>query len=84
MNKITFPLKKGMQGRKVGDLQDALQLLLDKAIILREDEDTRQERSTAIHLERAKEVYGRITNELMRIFQRDRSLKVIGLLERYM
>mgnify|MGYP001562357018 CR=1 FL=1 len=38
MNKITFPLKQRMQGAAVADLQDALQLLLDRGVLLRDDE----------------------------------------------
>jgi hypothetical protein len=30
MNTIIFPLKPGMQGKSVANLQDGLQLLLDK------------------------------------------------------
>lgn len=78
MTKISSPLKQDMQGPEVGDLQDALQLLLDKGIILRGNENDRQERSTALQLERAKEVYGRITRELVRIFQEDRGLEENG------
>jgi hypothetical protein len=30
MNKIIFPLKPGMRGKSVANLEDGLQLLLDK------------------------------------------------------
>jgi hypothetical protein len=34
MNKITFPLKLRMKSDAVADLQDALQVFLDQAILL--------------------------------------------------
>jgi hypothetical protein len=37
MNKIIFPLEPRMKEPEVGDLQDALQLLLDRGVILRDD-----------------------------------------------
>jgi hypothetical protein len=37
MNQITFPLKHRMQGAAVADLQDALQLVLDRGVILATD-----------------------------------------------
>ncbi len=42
MNKITFPLKRGMKRLAVGDLQDALQLLLNRGVLLANDEAARR------------------------------------------
>jgi hypothetical protein len=41
MNKITFPWKLRMRGPEVADLQDALQLLLDRGALLAGDEAAR-------------------------------------------
>ena len=48
MNKIIFPLKPQMQGSEVADLQAALQMLLDRSLILATDEGVRQELSSAV------------------------------------
>ena len=72
MNKIIFPLDLGMKGPEVGDLQDALQLLLDKAIILRGDDTARQELSAALQQERTEKTYGRVTSKLVSVFQEER------------
>ena len=45
MNRIIFPLEPQMQGPEVADLQAALQLLLDRGFILRDDEGVRRELS---------------------------------------
>lgn len=68
MNKITFPLKQGIQGSRVGDLQDALQLLLDKAIILRENEAANRELSSSLRPERLGQLYGSTTHKMINIF----------------
>ncbi|MCL6542209.1 MAG: hypothetical protein K6T87_16760 [Roseiflexus sp.] len=54
MNKITFPLKRQMQGPKVADLQDALKLLLDRGLILGQDEGVRRNLLAALQPERDK------------------------------
>ena len=41
MNKMTFPLKQRIQGSAVSDLQDALQLFLNRSALLRDDETLR-------------------------------------------
>ena len=43
MNKIIFPLRSQMESTEVGDLQTALQLPLDRGVILARDEDARWE-----------------------------------------
>ena len=56
MNKITFPLKQRMQGAAVADLQDALQLLLDRGFILANGDGARRELSAALERERTKQL----------------------------
>jgi hypothetical protein len=42
MNNITFPLKPQMRGPEVADLQAALWQLLERGVILRDDEGPRR------------------------------------------
>lgn len=74
MNKITFPLKARMQGAAVADLQDALQLLLERRVLLRDDEGARREQSALLQRERAAQTYGPATAKLVSIFQEERRL----------
>jgi len=74
MNKITFPLKLRMKGPKVADLQDALTLLLDRGLILREDEGARRELLDALRPERDRQTYDDVTAKLVSIFQHERGL----------
>ncbi|MCL6542207.1 MAG: hypothetical protein K6T87_16750 [Roseiflexus sp.] len=74
MNKITFPLRRQMQGSKVADLQDALKLLLDRGLILREDEGARRELLVALRPERDRQSYDDVTARLVSMFQRERRL----------
>lgn len=78
MNKIIFPLKRGMQGPAVADLQAALQLLIDRGIILRDDEGARRELSVALRPEREGQTYGSATRKLVGIFQEERRLQPSG------
>ena len=78
MNKITFPLKPRMKGPKVADLQAALQLLLDRGVILRDDEAARRELSAALQRERAEQTYGSATRKLVSVFQNERRLEPSG------
>jgi hypothetical protein len=75
MNKILFPLEPGMQSAKVGDLQAALQFLLDRGIIQRDDENARRELSVALAREHAEQTFGEATRKLVGIFQEDRRLE---------
>jgi hypothetical protein len=52
MNKILFPLKLRMQGPTVADLQHSLRLLLDRSLLLRDNEDARRELAQALKPER--------------------------------
>ena len=78
MNKIIFPLKLRMKNSAVGDLQDALQLLLDRGVILANDEGTRRELSAVLLRERAAQTYGSGTRKLVSIFQEERQLQTGG------
>src|SRR2546422_668301 len=74
MNKITFPLKPGMQGPAVADLEDALQLCIDRSVILANDEGARRELSAKLQPERAAQMYGEGTRSAVSVFQRERGL----------
>jgi len=78
MNKITFPLKRRMKRREVGELQDALQLLLDRGVLLANDEAARRELSEALRSDRAEQTYGGATSKLVGRFQEERGLQASG------
>ena len=78
MNKITFPLELLMQGSAVADLQAALQLLLDRAVIPVANEDERRALSDELQRERTEQTYKEITRELVKRFQKQRGLEVSG------
>src|SRR5918994_1045012 len=69
MNRIIFPLEAGRRGPEVADLQAALQLLLDRGAILRDDEGARRELSAGLERERAERYYGDVTIRVVTIFQ---------------
>ncbi len=69
----------GMKGTEVGDLQSALQLFLDRGIIMKNDEAAQKKLSAALQLERAEQNnYGSITRKLVSLFQDDRPLQPGG------
>ncbi|MBE0465801.1 MAG: hypothetical protein IBX71_01070, partial [Candidatus Desulforudis sp.] len=78
MNKITFPLKRRMKSPEVGDLQDALKLLLDRGVLLAHDEAARRKLSEALRRERAEQAYGEATSMLVGVFQKERGLQAGG------
>ena len=78
MDKITFPLKPGMQGPDVSNLQDALQLFLDRSAILASDEGARQELSAALKGERIEMIYYDVTQKLVSTFQDERHIQSSG------
>jgi hypothetical protein len=53
-----------MQGPAVADLQDALQVCLDRGAILANNEDTRRDLSAALKSEREGQTYGDVTSKL--------------------
>lgn len=81
MNRITFPLNSGMQGSAVADLQDALQLFLDRRALLANDEGARRELSEVLKRERAEQTYGGATEKLVTIFQEERRLEISGAVD---
>ena len=81
MNKIIFPLKLRMKNSAVGDLQDALQLLLDRGLILANDEGARRELTAVLLRERAAQTYGSGTRKLVSIFQEERQLQTGGAVD---
>lgn len=81
MNKITFPLKLRMKGPEVGNLQAALQLLIDRGVILRDDEGARRELAAALKRERVEQTYGSATRKLVSIFQQERGLQATGTVD---
>lgn len=78
MNKITYPLTWKMQGAQVKDLHNALQVLLDRALILAHDEGGRRELTDRLRNERAEQLYYEATAQLVNIFQDERKLQVSG------
>jgi hypothetical protein len=71
MNKFTFPLKQQMQGPDVDNLQDALELLLDRGLILSRHECARCELATALQRESAEQIYGEATCKAVNVFQEE-------------
>jgi hypothetical protein len=67
-----------MRGATVADLQQALKLLLDRGVILRDDEGARRELSAALEREHASQTYGGATGKLVGIFQEAHHLEVMG------
>ena len=57
MNKITFPLKPNLQGPAVADLQDTLQVCLDRSALLAANPSERQQFSELLKPERAAQKY---------------------------
>src|SRR5215207_5618338 len=78
MNRIIFPLEAGRRGPEVADLQDALQILLDRAVILRDDAGARRELSAMLQRERAEQFYGNVTIKVVATFQEESRLEPSG------
>ena len=78
MNMITFPLKQRMQGAAVADLQDVLQLLLDRGVLLSNDEAARRELSAALKPEHTEQTYRGATRKLVSLFQDGQRLQASG------
>jgi hypothetical protein len=71
MRKITFPLKLRIQGPEVGDLQAALQLFLERGLLLARDEAARRKLAAALQRERTAQSHGPTTAGLVNTFQRE-------------
>jgi hypothetical protein len=78
MSTITFPLTRGMQGRQVADLHNALQVLLDRALIRANDEGARRELAAALRRDLAQQSYGEATEKVVSVFQEERRLQPSG------
>ena len=78
MNKIIFPLRRRMQRPEVADLQDALQLMLDRGVLLADDEGLGREISAALRNERAQQTFGAATDKLVGRLQKERNLQASG------
>ncbi len=76
MSRIIFPLEMHMEGPKVADLQDALQLLLDRAAILTHDPATRSALFGALPPERSENIYEEATCTLVTICQEEWRLEI--------
>jgi len=81
MNKIIHPLKPEMDGPYVGDLQTALQLLMDQGLILKDNEETRKELSEALKKEQTEQLFGKITSKVVSIFQEEQHLEGSGAVD---
>ena len=78
MNRVTFPLKLRKRGQSVQDLQAVLQLLLDRQVILSDDEAARKKLMTALQKDQTGQIYGTTTKKLVALFQDTRSLPSTG------
>ena len=78
MNKITFPLKLNMQGAAVADLQDALQVCIDRSALLAGNPGERQQFSESLKPERTTQNYGGATIKLVATFQGEQHLQASG------
>ncbi|HET9710306.1 MAG TPA: hypothetical protein VFP64_00435, partial [Pyrinomonadaceae bacterium] len=78
MNKIIFPLTRGMTGAAVADLHTALQALLDRALIQPNDQGARIELSIALVRDRVERSYGSATRRGVGLFQEERELEARG------
>jgi hypothetical protein len=75
MQRIIAPLQLGDRGPTVANLQDALQLFLDRRVLLANNEGGRQELSAGLRPERADQTYGEVTRKLVSIFQEERQIQ---------
>lgn len=78
MKKITFPLKQRMQGAAVADLQDALQLLLERSALLANDDAARRGLMAGLQRERVGQAYGAATSQSVSTFQQEHKLPASG------
>lgn len=81
MERITFPLEMRARGAAVDNLQEALQWLLDRILLLEDDPGERRRSAAALRMERDRQTYGDTTAELVRRFQRSRELRASGAVD---
>jgi peptidoglycan hydrolase-like protein with peptidoglycan-binding domain len=77
MDRITYPLGPGTDGRAVGDLQDGLRLLVERRVLPLSDAERDTFLSRLVD-ERAATAYGDTTQKLVAHFQQRRSLPTTG------
>ena len=75
---IVFPLKLRQKGPDVGNLQDALQLLIEHGLLLEADEPGRAELSALLKRERPDETFGPGTRRAVVALQQERRLDANG------
>ncbi|MDB6169903.1 MAG: hypothetical protein JWM88_2767, partial [Verrucomicrobia bacterium] len=78
MNEIISPLKSGMHGASVADLQDLLQMLLERSLLLPHNDANRRELAAAIQPERDKQSFSDATAKAVSVFQREHGLPLTG------
>lgn len=81
MNNVTFPLKPQMQGPNVADLQAALQQLLERGAVLRDDERTRRELASALRREHEAQTFGEASRKVVALFQKARRIDDSGVVD---
>ena len=78
MNKIVFPLKRTMTGQTVADLQDALLFLLARAIISRNDDQSRAAAMARVARERESQFFDSATADTVALFQAENGVTRSG------
>jgi hypothetical protein len=78
MNKIVFPLQRGQEGVEVANLQDALRLILERRVVLVNEEERRHELLRAMQEAQAARIFDGATAEVLAIFQEERRLQQNG------
>jgi ABC toxin-like protein/neuraminidase-like protein len=77
MNRIIFPLNPGMTGAAVADLQECLQLFLEKNVF-KLDEADRRALQELLRSEQREKVYGSVTHNLILRYQERNRLSATG------
>jgi hypothetical protein len=73
MKAITAPINRNSPREVIANLQDALQMCLDRGAILGNDPNARQSLSQALRPERERESYRRATTRVLSVFRRERN-----------
>lgn len=81
MQLIIATIKSGDSGPIVANLQDALQLLLDRGVLLPDEEVARRKVSAALMQERTDQIFNGVTYKLVGTFQAEQHLEVSGVVD---
>ena len=81
MQLIIATIKPGESGPIVANLQDALQLLLDRGALLPNEEGARRKASAALEQERADQIFSDVTRKLVGIFQEEQRIEASGVVD---